>query len=779
LVPPAAASICAVALGLGAAVSAARGDAGAPPGQAADARRAGAVASVDLDATFAQYCVGCHNDRARTGALTLEGVATDAVGAHVATLEKVLRKLRSGEMPPDGLPRPDAAAVADLTVWLETALDDVAAARPDPGAPALHRLNRAEYTNAVRDLLGLDLDHARDLPADDSGHGFDNIADVLTVSPLHMEKYLSAARRVSRLALGTATPRPVVEQYDRTPARAADALARLPPATRGGILIRRYFPVDADYSILVRVRGNRAPGLPPPVLDVRVDGRRVRLADADFDTQEANQGSRNVELRVPLGAGLHEIAAGFLTEYAVVERSDCGTNGVSVDYVLVGGPFDPRGPGDTESRRRIFICRPAPGQAEEPCARRILAALARRAYRRPVTAADVEPLLDLFATGRADGGRFEDGIELALSGVLVAPSFLFRVETPPDGAAPGSVYALPDLDLASRLSFFLWSSIPDEELLGLAEAGRLREPGVLHGEVERMLADPKARALVDNFAGQWLHLRNVEEWAPDRERFPGVDASLRHAFRRETELFFENLIREDRSVLEIIDADYTFLNARLAEHYGIEGVEGDWFRRTPLADGPRGGVLTQGSVLMVTSYPTRTSPVLRGQWILENLLDAPPPAPPPDVPDLDESAASSAAGLREVLERHRANPACATCHARLDPLGLALENFDAVGGYRATDAGALVEATGALPDGTRVDGPAGLRDVLLSRQDELVEALGSRLLTYALGRGLEAPDRAAIREIRRRTGAEDHRFSALVKAVVDGVPFQYRRIPEP
>jgi hypothetical protein len=743
------------------------------------ASQAAAAPSVDLDTVLARYCLGCHNDRASTAGLSLEGVGQESVAEHAATLESVLRKLRGGEMPPAGMPQPEAPALAGLVRWLETALDAAAAARPDPGTPALHRLNRAEYTNAVRDLLGLDLDHGRDLPADDAGYGFDNVADVLTVSPLHMEKYLSTARRVSRLALGTAPPRPAVQKYASTPATASAAAAALPPGERGGILIRHHAPVDADYSLLVRLRGNRAPGLPPPRLDVRVDGRRVRLFEADFDTQEANQGTRNFELRVPLTAGPHEIAAGLLDEYAVTEGGGGPVDGASVDYVLVGGPFDVRGPGDTESRRRVLLCRPSAGEAEDACARRILTAMARRAYRRPVTAADVDPLLELFDMGRDDGGRFEDGIELALSGVLVSPGFLFRVETPPDGAAPGTVYALADLDLASRLSFFLWSSIPDEELLGLAEAGRLREPGVLHGQVERMLADPRARALVDNFGGQWLHRRNVDDWAPDRERFPGFDASLRYAFRRETEVFLEHLIREDRSVLEIIDADHTFLNERLAEHYGIEGVEGDYFRRARVDERPGGGVLTHASVLMVTSYPTRTSPVLRGKWILENLLDAPPPAPPPDVPDLDESATTSAASLREALERHRANPACATCHARLDPLGFALESFDAIGGYRTTDAGAPVEAVGALPDGPRLDGPDGLRAVLLSRRDEFVEALGSRLLTYALGRGLEAPDRAAVRQVRRRAESEDYRFSALVKAVVDSVPFQYRRIPEP
>ncbi len=733
-----------------------------------------------LQATVDRYCLACHNDRTRAAGLTLAGVSGAPVAGQAPVLEKVLQKLRAGEMPPAGRPAPDPGARARLVAWLETELDRSAADRPDPGSPAIHRLNRAEYRNAVRDLLGLDLDHARDLPADDSGYGFDNIGDVLTVSPLHVEKYVSAARRVSRLAVGTGAPRPVVQRY-RPPGRTADEeIGELPPNERGGILLRHYFPFDAEYTIQVRVRGRRAPGMPAPKLDVRLDGARVRLLDADFDTEEANQGSRTFEVRLALAAGDHEIAAGFLTEYAKREGAAGGTtNGAAVDYVLVGGPYDPSGPGDTESRRRLFTCRPAAGDPETPCARRILTALARRAYRRPVTDADVDPLMRLFAMGRTDGGSFDHGIEMALSGVLVSPSFLFRVPAVPAGARPGAPYRLADVDLASRLSFFLWSSIPDEALLQAAERQRLGAPDELPAQIARMLADPKARALVENFAGQWLHLRNVADWTPDPERFPHFDDGIRHAFQRETELFLEHLIRNDRSVLELIDADYTFLNERLADFYGIDGVEGGYFRRVPLAGTGRGGILTQGGVLMVTSYPTRTSPVLRGKWILENLLGAPPPPPPADVPELAADAGSSAGGLRAALERHRANPACAVCHARLDPLGFALENFDAVGAWRAEDDGVAVDASGALADGTVVAGPGGLRAMLMARRREFVEALAEKLLTYAIGRGLEPHDRPAVREIRRRVESNDHRFSALVAAVVDSVPFRMRRIPEP
>lgn len=733
-----------------------------------------------LDTTLDQYCTTCHNDRSLTAGLSLEGVRGDDVSAHTPVLEKVLRRLRTREMPPPSRPRPSESTTSQLVAWLEASLDRVALDAPDPGAPAIHRLNRAEYRNAVRDLLGIDLDHARDLPADDSGYGFDNIGDVLTVSPLHIEKYVSAARRVSQLAIGTTTPQPVVEKYTPPSGSRNEAIAGLPPNQRGGTLFRHFFPFDADYTITVRIRGRRILHMPTPRLDVRVDGERVRLFEADYENEEAKQGTRNYEVSITLPAGDHTIGAGFLTEYATDPQDprDRQSAGYSVDYVLVGGPFDATGVGESESQQRIFVCRPEPGSAEEPCARRILTMLARRAYRGLVTARDIDPLMTLFAEGRADGESFEHGIEMGLSGVLVAPRFLFRAPVVPDEGRPGEVYRLSDLDLASRLSFFLWSSIPDEELLSLAEEGVLSEPRVLDGQIARMIADPKSWALVKNFGGQWLHLRNVADWAPDPERYRGFDESLRYAFQQETELFLEHLIREDRSVLDLINADYTFVNERLANFYGIDGVEGGYFRRVSLEGTNRGGVLTQGSVLMVTSYPTRTSPVLRGKWVLENLLGAPPPPPPPDVPALADVAETSAVSLREALEQHRASTACSVCHARLDPLGFALEGFDAVGRFRTADDGMSIDDSGALPDGTRVDGPSGLRDVLLARRVEVVETLAEKLLTYAIGRGLEATDRPALREIRRRVESGDYRFSALVEGIVDSVPFRMRRIPE-
>ncbi len=735
-----------------------------------------------LDNTLNQYCVVCHNDALLTADMSLEGVTAAELAEHSDVLEKVLRRLTTGEMPPTGMPKPPDSVRFELVSWLETQLDEHAVSNPNPGSPAIHRLNRAEFSNAIRDLLGIDLDHAEDLPADDSGYGFDNIGDVLTVSPLHIEKYVSAARRASRLAVGTLTPRPIVERYTPQDGTRNEAINGLPLNERGGILFNHVFPFHADYTITVRVRGRRMPHMPAPQLDARVDGERMQLIDAAFSNLEAEQGTRLYEIPLTLEAGEHEIAAGFLTEYLLPETSSEGNlnsaSNYSVDYILVGGPYATTRVGMQESQQRIFICRPEQTDEEIACDRRILTNLARRGYRGPVTENDIDPLIALFSEGRADGGSFEYGIEMALSGLLVSPRFLYRVPAVPEGGNSGDIYELSDIDLASRLSFFLWSSIPDEELLSLAEQGVLKDPEVLSAQLARMLADPKTKALVDNFGGQWLHLRNVQDWTPDPDRYDYFDDSLRYAFQQETELFLENMIREDRSVLDLINADYTFVNERLANYYGIDGIEGGYFRRVPLTDTGRRGVLGQGSVLMVTSYPTRTSPVLRGKWVLENLLGSPPPPPPPDVPALDDSAEISAGSLREALEQHRANPACAVCHNRLDPLGFALESFDAVGRQRTTEDGVEVDDSGALPDGTIVDGLDGLRNVLMTRKDEFVETFAEKLLTYAIGRGLEPSDRPALREIRRRVEASDYRFSALVDGIVGSVPFRNRSIPE-
>jgi len=742
------------------------------------------------DAMVKRYCIGCHNDKLKTGGVSLTTAPATAIGGNAATWEKVLRKMRTGEMPPVGLPRPDAAAYAAFVPWLEARLDRAAALRPEPGATVTHRLNRAEYGNAVRDLLTLDLDNASSLPVDDSGYGFDNIGDVLTVSPLHMEKYLATARRVARLAVGTIRLKPALERYNaRRGPGAGEGIDELPLNMRGGILLKRYFPVDADYSILVRVRGDPPVNRPPPLLDLRIDGRRVQRFEAKISTAEEAQYTRNFELRIPLTAGFHEIGAGFLSEGSKAEGVGIpGRRGfgppppavpVAVDYIAIGGPFDPTGPGETESRKRIFLCRPAGGQAEEPCAEKILASLARRAYRRPVAEGDLAPLRKLFAEGRRDGGSFDHGVEMALRAILVSPNFLFRVERTPRATAPGSVHRISDLELASRLSFFLWSSIPDEDLLQTATSGKLRDPQVLRRQVRRMLADRKSWALVENFGGQWLQLRNVAGWKPDPDKYAAFDESLRTALQRETEMFFEHIVREDRSVLDFIDADYTFLNERLARHYGVPDVRGSYFRRVALSGPERGGILTHGSVLTVTSYPTRTSPVLRGKWILENVLGAPPPPPPPDVPDLADSASSSPKNLREALEKHRANAGCASCHAHLDPMGFALENYDAIGRYRAKEGDVEIDASGALPGGVTVRGPGELKKVLMGRRDEFVECLSEKLLTYALGRGLEHYDRPAVRRIRRRAAADGYAFSALAQAIVDSVPFQLRRAVRP
>jgi cytochrome c551/c552 len=734
-----------------------------------------------LDALANRYCIGCHNDRLRTGGISL----VNASAASADVREKAFRKLRSGEMPPAGMPAPDAAMRAVVVHSLETNLDQAEAAHPDPGAPGIHRLNRAEYRNAVRDLLALDLDtasaNAVNLPPDDSGYGFDNIADVLTVSPLHMENYLASARRISHLALGTLKPKVSSEKISPIRGTPDDSIGALPPEERGGLMFRRDFPFDAEYSFLLRVRGNPAPGLPPAKLDLRIDGRRVKLFDASIDTAEANQGTRNFEVRLKLSGGEHVVGAGFLKETAKVESTTPGRgpapasvpngNSLAVEYITLGGPYNPTGPGDSESRRKILICHPVSGQPEETCARQIVANLAHHAYRRPVTVADLVPLLKLFAAGRADGNGFDAGIELALSGILVSPDFLFRSEAAP---RHGDL-RISDLELASRLSFFLWSSIPDDELLRVAEAGKLHEPDTLATQVRRLIADPKSQAFEENFAGQWLHLRNVPSWAPDPEKYPQFDESLRLAFERESDLFFTNIMREDRSVLEFIDADYTFLNDRLARHYGVPNVKGSYFRRVELKDKQRGGVLSQGSVLLVTSYPTRTSPVLRGKWILENIMGAPPPPPPPNIPPLAESASNSARSLREQLEKHRADRACASCHSRLDPLGFSLEQYDAIGRFRTEEDGTAIEATGSLPDGTALDGPEDLKTVVLARRDEFVECLASKMLTYALGRGLEYYDQPAVRAIRREAASEDYRFSSLILGIANSVPFQMRR----
>jgi hypothetical protein len=738
------------------------------------------------------------------------------VSADPDAWEKVIRKLRARQMPPVGAPRPDEPTYHSLVTYLETDLDRAAALHPNPGKPTLRRLNRAEYANVVRDLLALEVDGGSLLPPDDSGYGFDNIGDVLTVSPLLMERYMSAARRISRLAIGNPTLRPDAVTYDvprflRQEDRVSDAL---PFGSRGGIAIRHFFPLDGEYVINVRLKrnynGSSILGLDDQEqLDVRLDGERVKLfavggetnrfsrgygqrgrdpnAPIDAQQEPAAEADAGLEVRVPVKAGERMVGVAFVKETWAPEggvfqprlANREGDESAGVGSVTVSGPYDVSGSGETPSRERIFVCTPARETDEESCAQKILSNLARRAYRRPVSEGDLHNLLTAYKVGRAGGASFERGIELALRKMLVSPEFLFRIERDPGNVASNATYQISDLELASRLSFFLWSSIPDDELLDLAERGKLRDPVVLEGQVRRMLADARSKALVDNFAGQWLYLRNVRSISPDLGEFPDFDENLREAFQLETELFLESMLREDRSVLELLDADYTFLNERLARHYGIPNVYGNHFRRVRLADGTRRGLLGQGSILTVTSYANRTSPVIRGKWLLENFLGTPPPPPPPNVPALKEKSEDGRMlTMRQRMEAHRANPACATCHKLMDPLGFALENFDAIGRWRTADGGVSIDASGVLPDGSKFDGPAELGRILLSRPDQFVHTVAEKLLTYALGRGVEYYDAPAVRKILRDSASDGYRWSSLILGIVESAPFQMSRSQE-
>ena len=739
-------------------------------------------------ATLDRYCVACHNARTLTAGLALDAVDAAHVGADAGVWEKVLRKLRTGMMPPSPRPRPDAATYAALVTYLETSLDRAAEADPNPGRLAVQRLNRAEYANAVRDLLALEVDSQTLLPADESGYGFDNIGDVLTVSPGLLERYLLAAAKISRQAIGDPTLRPTTALYKTSPLLAQDGRVNedLPFGSRGGLAVRHHFPLDAEYVIRVALRGRARAG---HALEIRLDRERVQR----FDLGERTP----LEVRVAVAAGTRLLGVSFVE---ALEQSlpldgrpppppissfafTLYPNDPAVERVEVIGPYAGRTPADTPSRRAIFACHPDTLGDEAGCAGRIVASLARRAYRRPVTAADTAPLLAAYEAGRREGPGFEDGIRWAIEALLVSPKFLFRVERDPAGAPPGAPYRIHDLDLASRLSFFLWSSIPDDELVVLAARGELRDAGVLERQVRRMLDDPRGQALVENFAGQWLYLRNLRSVAPDATRFPAFDDNLRQALRQETELFVGSQIREDRGVHDLLRADYTFVNERLARHYGIPNVYGNHFRRVSYRNDRRAGLLGHGSLLTVTSYPHRTSPVLRGKWLLENLLGAPPPPPPPDIPELEEEGGAAApATMRERMAQHRASPACATCHAKIDPLGFALENFDAVGRWRAHEDGAEtpIDASGALPDGARFDGPAAFRDALLREPwaTEFATTVTEKLLTYALGRGLEHYDAPAVRRILRDAAPGGYRWSSLILGIVESVPFQMQRAPE-
>ena len=765
------------------------------PGRAAGLQQSTgqpALSAASQHSLLDRYCVSCHNKELKTAGLALDVPDFASVSKDAELWEKVVRKLRGGLMPPVGRPRPDAATYDRMATWLETELDQTAKARPNPGrTETFHRLNRAEYGNVIRDLLALDVDVAELLPSDDSSYGFDNMAGVLKINQSLLERYLLAARKVSRLAVGSPPSFPAAETF-RVPTALPqyDRLDGLPFGTRGGTRIRYTFPADAEYAISVELVGG-ANNPEPHGLEVSIDGERVKLFSVTMKSggMYADGAAPDYEVRVPVRAGPHDVVATFLRKSLLVVDGGSRlpftkprTYGGSilepfVESVTITGPFDVTGPGDTPSRRRVFSCHPTEPADEERCAREILSALAGRAYRRPVAELDLGRLLPFYAEGRAGGG-FEAGIEAAIRRLLVSPEFLFRMEADPPNIAPNTNYPISDLELASRLSFLLWSSIPDDELLDLAVHGALSDQAVLEQQVRRMLADTRAQALLGNFFGQWLQLRNLDFVAPDDALFPNFDDGLRDAFRMETALFLESILREDRSVLDLLTANYTFVNERLAKHYDIPNVKGSHFRRITLTDERRHGILGHGSILVVTSRPNRTSPVLRGKWILENLLGSPPPDPPASVPPLQEeqSGSSRVLSVRERMAEHRGNPVCASCHATIDPPGFALEGFDAVGKWREVDEFLNpIDASGTLPGGIAFDGVVEFRDVLSKRSDAFVAVMTEKLLSYALGRGLEYYDMPTVRSVMNEAAASDHRFSALVLGVVKSSPFQMRR----
>jgi hypothetical protein len=763
--------------------------------QRASAQASSQSAATNLEASqtlLKNYCFGCHNQTLKTGGLALDAFDLTKPGEHADIWEKVVRKLRGGVMPPSGRPRPDAPAQTAFVTWLESQLDRAAAARPNPGrTETFHRLNRAEYQNAVRDLLALEIDVAALLPGDSASYGFDNMAGALKISESLMERYLSSARKVSRAAIGA--PVSVAAQtYHLSPALVQTGhVEGLPFGTRGGTLIQHIFPQDAEYVFRFEVAG----GGSGADLDVLLDGERLKLINlrgggrtVDVDGYEAND---KLELRTAVKGGPHDVGVTFLQTPTLLGEANrrsfgnptvSGAGIASLRSVTITGPFDAKGIGDTPSRARIFTCRPSGDTpaGEQACVRQILGTLARRAFRRPVADEDLSILMTAYKAGR-QSGTFENGIERALQQLLVSPEFLFRVDREPSSVAgrAAASYRISDLELASRLSFFLWSSIPDDQLLDLAARGRLRTPAVLEAEVRRMLADPRSEALTTNFVGQWLQLRNMQAVTPSEVLFPDFNDSLRHDFRRETELFVDSILREDRSALQLLDADYTFLNDRLARHYGATGFNGTHFRRVALTDANRRGLLGQASILTLTSQPVRTSPVFRGKYVLDTLLGTPPPAPPPNVPALPDKSgvyAGRTLSMRERMAEHRANPTCAGCHAMIDPLGFGLEHFDAIGRWRNVDESyGKIDATGVLPDGTPFDGVAGLRAALLKQPERFVTALTEKLLTYSLGRGVEYYDMPAVRGIVREAGKSNYKLSAIILGITKSLPFQNRR----
>ena len=783
--------------------------------QAAPAKAAAPAApAVPIKGFVDAYCVTCHSQRMKAAGLVLENRDVAAMAQDAEIWEKIATKMHAGAMPPPGSKRPDAAAYQAFIDTVEQSLDKTASSSPNPGRPPIHRLNRLEYTNAIRDLLALEVDGKAMLPADDSGYGFDNIADVLSVSPGLLERYLLAANKISRLAVGDPSIVPgstVYDVSDRTMGQDDRMNEDLPFGSRGGAAIRHYFPLDGEYSVKFTLQRsdlaatNMIRGLDVEnLIDVRLDRQRLKVvkigggvdkptfgAVANYYAEEFAPDDK-AEFRFKATAGTHTVAVTLNRDLWYMEgvgvnrlalTSDAFNQGVTsgagsgridmtIRKVTVGGPFDGKVPADSPSRRRIYVCKPTGAADEDACATRILSNLARRAYRRPVSLQETKDLMAFYQKGRT-GASFDAGIQTALARLLVDPKFLFRLEADPVSAPKGGSYRVSDIDLASRLSFFLWSSIPDDELLRVATNGTLRQPAVLEQQVKRLLADPRSGVMISNFFEQWLYLRNMGSVRPDPARFPTFDDNLRVAFQQETRLFLESQVREDRPVTELLTANYTFLNERLARHYGVPNVAGSHFRRVTLTDDKRAGLLGQGAILTVTSYNDRTSVVQRGKWIMDHLLGVPPPPPPPNVPPLDDTKIEGS--LRQRMELHRKNPVCATCHSQIDPLGFALENFDAVGQFRALDGVTPVDPSGKLVDGTAFDGPSSFRKALLTRSNAFRSTLTKNLLTYAMGRGVEYFDMPAVRQVMRESRSSGDRWSAVVLAIVKSQPFQMRR----